>query len=210
MINACLNTIIWLHVYVHTLNICSFSFSLSQDLVNTCRTTIKKLTEVVLLYYALEICQLVEALHSCGIIHADIKPDNIMLRDIRYWSRKFTSHFNLFYAYDNFKFFNACVQCPHLFIYFCFFIVFYFIIFYRPVTDYSSIRGRGVCLLDFGRAIDVQSFPRGTQFIGSCGTDSFQCTQMLNQEPWSWHVRYLILYTVHAYKMISFISESVH
>ena len=102
------------------------------------------------------------------------------------------------------------VQCPHLFIiYLLFFLLFFlFYYFYRPVTDYSSIRGRGVCLLDFGRAIDVQSFPRGTQFIGSCGTDSFQCTQMLNQEPWSWHVRYL--YTVHAHKMISFISESVH
>lgn len=43
--------------------------------------------------------------------------------------------------------------------------------------------------MDFGRAIDVQSFPRGTQFVGSCGTDSFQCMQMLNNEPWSWHVR---------------------
>lgn len=81
--------------------------------------------------------------------------------------------------------FSMHVQCPHLFNFFLF--LFYY--FYRPVTDYSSIRGRGVCLLDFGRAIDVQSFPRGTQFIGSCGTDSFQCTQMLNQEPWSWHVR---------------------
>ena len=167
-----------------------YLFFLSQDLVNTCRTTSKKLTEVVLLYYALEICQLVEALHSCGIIHADIKPDNIILRDIRYWSRKFT----LFYAYDNFKFFNACPVSTFIYylfiIYLLFFLLFFlFYYFYRPVTDYSSIRGRGVCLLDFGRAIDVQSFPRGTQFIGSCGTDSFQCTQMLNQEPWSWHVR---------------------
>ncbi|XP_019850521.1 PREDICTED: serine/threonine-protein kinase ste20-like isoform X11 [Amphimedon queenslandica] len=120
------------------------------DLVNTCRTTSKKLTEAVLLYYTTEICQLVEALHCCGIIHADIKPDNIMLRDI------------------------------------------------RPITDYTSIRGRGVCLLDFGRAIDAQSFPRGTQFVGSCGTDSFQCIQMLNNEPWSWHTDlHCIAGTVH-------------
>lgn len=38
----------------------------------------------MLLYYTTEVCNAVDALHQMGIIHADIKPDNFMLRDIRF------------------------------------------------------------------------------------------------------------------------------
>ena len=44
----------------------------------------KKIPENMLLYYTLELVNIVDVLHNCGIIHADIKPDNIMLRDLRY------------------------------------------------------------------------------------------------------------------------------
>ena len=63
-----------------------------------------------------------------------------------------------------------------------------YFLFHRSNKGATTIKGCGLCLLDFGRAIDIQAFPRGTQFIGSCDTDSFQCIQMLNNEPWTWQV----------------------
>ena len=42
------------------------------------------MTESVALYYSCEILLAVATLHHCGIIHADIKPDNFLLKDIRY------------------------------------------------------------------------------------------------------------------------------
>jgi serine/threonine protein kinase len=40
--------------------------------------------ETVILYYGYEMLSAVATLHQCGIIHADIKPDNFMLKDLRY------------------------------------------------------------------------------------------------------------------------------
>ena len=52
----------------------------------------------------------------------------------------------------------------------------------------NDLIGRGLCLIDFGRSIDVRSFPNGTQFIGASDTDSFQCVQMINNTPWTYQV----------------------
>ena len=52
----------------------------------------------------------------------------------------------------------------------------------------QQARGRGVCLIDFGRAIDVRTFPSTIQFRGSSCTDGFQCREMLNNQPWKWQV----------------------
>ena len=35
-------------------------------------------------FYAVELINMVYWLHQCHVIHADIKPDNIMIMDIRY------------------------------------------------------------------------------------------------------------------------------
>jgi len=57
---------------------------LPQNLVNAHMTssTREMLPETMLAYYSREIISAVATLHQCGILHADIKPDNFMLRNI--------------------------------------------------------------------------------------------------------------------------------
>jgi hypothetical protein len=52
-----------------------------QQLLNSYRKANKKMDEQLCMFYALELLRCVEACHKCGIIHGDIKPDNVMLRD---------------------------------------------------------------------------------------------------------------------------------
>ena len=61
--------------------------------------------------------------------------------------------------------------------------------FFSQLTDFQQAKGRGLCLIDFGRAIDTQVFPEGTMFSGSSETEGFLCTQMLEGRPWKWQVR---------------------
>ena len=60
---------------------------------------------------------------------------------------------------------------------------------FSQLTDFQQAKGRGLCLIDFGRAIDIQVFPEGTMFSGSSETDGFLCPQMLEGRPWKWQVR---------------------
>ena len=52
----------------------------------------------------------------------------------------------------------------------------------------QSVLGKGVWLIDFGRAIDTHVFPEETMFVGSCETETFQCPAMLEGQPWKWQV----------------------
>ena len=62
------------------------------------------------------------------------------------------------------------------------------IIIFSFTRHHNDLIGCGLCLIDFGRSIDVRSFPNGTQFIGASDTDSFQCVQMINNTPWTYQV----------------------
>ena len=52
-----------------------------QDLVNAHHS--QRVNESCVFYYASELLEMVASLHHCGILHTDIKPDNLMLKDIR-------------------------------------------------------------------------------------------------------------------------------
>ena len=52
-----------------------------QDVINCYRKANKKMEETLIMFYATELLRAVEALHATGVLHADIKPDNILLRD---------------------------------------------------------------------------------------------------------------------------------
>ena len=40
--------------------------------------------ENIAAFYAVELINMVYRLHQCHVIHGDIKPDNVMIMDIRY------------------------------------------------------------------------------------------------------------------------------
>ena len=45
--------------------------------------------ENIAAFYAVELINMVYRLHQCHVIHGDIKPDNVMIMDIRYvlWNK---------------------------------------------------------------------------------------------------------------------------
>jgi hypothetical protein len=49
------------------------------DLVNSNRECNKVMEEAMVMYYTIELLKLVKELHSCNIIHGDIKPDNCLI-----------------------------------------------------------------------------------------------------------------------------------
>ncbi|XP_047474733.1 uncharacterized protein LOC125029042 [Penaeus chinensis] len=51
------------------------------DIVNRYKVAGKTVPEELAMYFMVEVLSILEALHSCNIIHADIKPDNFLIRN---------------------------------------------------------------------------------------------------------------------------------
>ena len=43
---------------------------------------------------------------------------------------------------------------------------------------------QGLCLVDWGRGIDLHLFPDNTEFKGDCRTSGFRCIEMQQNKPW--------------------------
>jgi checkpoint serine/threonine-protein kinase len=54
--------------------------NISQDVINYHLLVNRNMDEVLCMYYTIEMLNMLEALHSVGIIHGDFKPDNILVR----------------------------------------------------------------------------------------------------------------------------------
>jgi checkpoint serine/threonine-protein kinase len=52
-----------------------------QDVLNSYLRVGKQMDELLVMYYAIELLRVVESLHLAGVIHADIKPDNLLVRN---------------------------------------------------------------------------------------------------------------------------------
>ena len=52
-----------------------------QDALNSYLRVGERMDEVLVMYYAIELLRVVESLHAAGFLHADIKPDNVLLRN---------------------------------------------------------------------------------------------------------------------------------
>ncbi|THG16331.1 hypothetical protein TEA_009684 [Camellia sinensis var. sinensis] len=47
---------------------------------------------------------------------------------------------------------------------------------------------QGLCLVDWGRGIDLSLFPDEIKFYGDCRTSGFRCVEMQEKKPWSFQV----------------------
>lgn len=52
----------------------------------------------------------------------------------------------------------------------------------------GSWSNQGLCLVDWGRGIDLSQFSSTTQFTGDCRTSGFRCTEMKENKPWKFQV----------------------
>lgn len=58
------------------------------------------------------------------------------------------------------------------------------------VSGEQLLRGESkvLKLIDFGRSIDMDLFPRGTTFTAKVTTSGFQCIEMKTNRPWTFQV----------------------
>ncbi|CAN8270970.1 unnamed protein product [Cochlearia groenlandica] len=57
--------------------------------------------------------------------------------------------------------------------------------FHEKTGSWSS---QGLCLVDWGRGIDLSLFPSTTEFTGDCRTSGFRCMEMKENRPWKFQV----------------------
>lgn len=116
--------------------------------------------EQLAMFFTIELLRTVEALHSKGILHGDIKPDNCVLRldnldnhhEERQQQRQLQGQ-------------------------------------WRPDGS-GGWDARGLVLIDFGRAIDMRAFTPDVQFVADWKTSQQDCAEMREGRPWTWQIDY--------------------
>ncbi|KAK7257417.1 hypothetical protein RIF29_31389 [Crotalaria pallida] len=53
-------------------------------------------------------------------------------------------------------------------------------------------RDQGLCLVDWGRGIDLQLFPDHIMFKGDCRTSGFRCIEMQEDKPWKFQASHFL------------------
>jgi checkpoint serine/threonine-protein kinase len=52
------------------------------NIVNICKKQEKQFPKSLVAYYSLELIQIMQQIHKCQIIHADLKPDNVLILNL--------------------------------------------------------------------------------------------------------------------------------
>lgn len=117
------------------------------------------LDETIAMFFTVELLRTIEAMHSLGILHGDLKADNCLVR---------LSPSSLSSSSSSSEQWNA---------------------------EYSASGSggwvhKGLCLIDFGRAIDLHHFLPQVTFIADWKTDNADCPEMRALRPWTWQVDY--------------------
>ncbi|RDW93724.1 putative checkpoint protein kinase (SldA) [Aspergillus mulundensis] len=114
------------------------------------------LDEALAMFFTIELFRTVQALHTCGILHGDIKADNCLIR--------FDDKPTHFQAADE----NTDPREIH----------------YSPSGAFGW-GTKGLALIDFGRGIDMRAFDRSVQFIADWKTGEHECPEIREMRPWT-------------------------
>ena len=129
------------------------------DLVNLAKSdpassnTTGTLDESVAMFFTIELLRTVEAMHTVGILHGDLKADNCL---VRLSKTSQSEDWDSQYAPDG----------------------------------SNGWESKGLCLIDFGRGIDMHAFRDGVQFVADWKTGKQDCVEMREMRPWVWQVDY--------------------
>lgn len=149
------------------------------DLVNVVRNSNGEggMDEALAMFFTVELLRTVEALHTCGIIHGDIKADNCMVRfDDNSTAPVAPSLIDLDDGED-----LVDAREPY----------------YSP-RGACGWRNKGLALIDFGRAIDMRAFQPSIQFIADWETKDHECNEIREMRPWTHQIDlYGIAGTIH-------------
>ncbi|KAL4895387.1 Mad3/BUB1 homology region 1-domain-containing protein [Aspergillus ambiguus] len=114
--------------------------------------------EVLAMFFTVELFRTVEALHACGILHGDLKADNCL---VRFDNKPTTSSFiPSEESLDSRE------------------------IYYSPHGSHGW-HNKGLCLIDFGRAVDMQAFEPTVQFIADWEITKHECNEIQEMRPWT-------------------------
>lgn len=116
------------------------------------------LDETIAMFFTVELLRTIEAMHSLGILHGDLKADNCLVRlpPSSSSSSSSSEHWNAEYS----------------------------------ASGSGGWFHKGLCLIDFGRAIDLHHFLPQVTFIADWKTDNADCPEMRALRPWTWQVDY--------------------
>lgn len=121
------------------------------------------LDETIAMFFTVELLRTIEAMHSLGILHGDLKADNCLVR-----LSPSSSSSSLSSSSSSSEQWDAE---------------------YRA-SGSGGWSHKGLCLIDFGRAIDLHHFLPHVTFIADWKTDSADCPEMRALRPWTWQVDY--------------------
>lgn len=134
------------------------------DLVNLAKSTPSGvLDETVAMFFTVKLLRAVETMHLVGILHSDLKADNCLVR-LTPPSSTLSSCANAT---------TTDMWDPE----------------YQPDGS-GGWAAKGLCLIDFGRGIDLRQFRPEVQFIADWKTDKDDCAEMREMRPWTWQVDY--------------------
>ncbi len=129
------------------------------DLVNLAKsdpanpTTNGTLDESVAMFFTVELLRTLDAMHTVGILHGDLKADNCLVRLSKPDEKE---HWDPVYHPDG-------------------------------SAGWAS---KGLCLIDFGRGIDMRAFREDVQFVADWKTGKQDCVEMRELRPWTYQVDY--------------------
>ncbi|KAI9886229.1 MAG: hypothetical protein M1823_001964 [Watsoniomyces obsoletus] len=130
------------------------------------------LNETLIIFFTVELMRIIEALHSRGIIHGDIKADNCLLRlDPPYQPQRRHSDAR---NQDMEKEEEGCSQI------------------YSPLGSKGWSR-KGISLIDFGRGIDMFAFRGDVEFKANwipTKNNNEDCPQIKESREWTFEIDY--------------------